>query len=180
VVTNKQIDTLLIRQLSDEDTVVIEVVKSKPKIILASMYLDIDWQIENDLNKIEAIMKYAKEAGVLLAMDSNCRSTSWHYTLTNARGRVLEEFLTSKQLHIINEESALTIFRSRCGSSNIDLMVINNQLLGAVEDWEVSEQESCSDHSIHKFTIGQGKCYWNKQDSEEVRCIVKREDIDKF
>ena len=30
---------------------------------------------------------------------------TWHDTLTNTRGKKLEEYLASKQLHIVNEES---------------------------------------------------------------------------
>ena len=42
VVTNNQIYTLLIKQLSDSDTVVLEVTIDNFKIVLASMYLDIN------------------------------------------------------------------------------------------------------------------------------------------
>jgi len=44
VVTNNQIDYLLLRQLSDEDTVVLEALSNKGKIIIASMYFDINGQ----------------------------------------------------------------------------------------------------------------------------------------
>ena len=60
MVTNNQIDFLILRQLSDEDTVVLEVVIDKAKTIIASMYFDINRQIEGDLNKIEAIIRHAK------------------------------------------------------------------------------------------------------------------------
>ena len=50
VVTNSQIDFLLLRQLSDENTVVREAVSDKGKTIIASMYFDINRQIEDDLN----------------------------------------------------------------------------------------------------------------------------------
>ena len=53
-----------------------------------------------------------------------------------------------KYLYIMNEESEYTNFRSRRGTSNIDLTVISDQLPRKVVDWEISEQESCSDHSI--------------------------------
>ena len=142
VVTNNLLDSILIRQLSDEDTVVIEVVNNKAKIIIASMYFDINRRIEDDLNKIEAIIQHAKGAGVIMAMDSNSRSTSWHDTLTNTRGRILEEFLISKNLHIMKEESTLTTYRSSRGTSNIDLTVISNQILRAVEVWEVSDKKA--------------------------------------
>ena len=57
----------------------------------------------------------------------------------------------SKQLVIMNEESNYTTFRSR-GTSNIDLTVINDQLVRTVVDWEICEQESCSDHSIIRYS----------------------------
>ena len=134
MVANNQIDSLLLRQLSDEDTLVLEVVSDKTKTIVASMYFDINRQIEDDLYKIEAIIQHAKGTGVLLAIDRNSSSKIWHDNLTNARGRILEEFLISKQLHIPNEENTLTAYLSSRGSSNIDLKVVRNQLLRAVEN----------------------------------------------
>jgi hypothetical protein len=78
VLSNNQVDTLLIKQISDEDIVVLEVIINNVKIILASMNFDISQQIEMDLLKIEAIIQRTKGADVLIAMDSNSRSTSWH------------------------------------------------------------------------------------------------------
>ena len=75
----------------------------------------------------------------------------------------------------MNEKSTLTTFLNSRGSRNIDLTVINNQLLRAVEQWEVSDQESCSDHSIIKFAIGQGSGSRNKQESQGIKYIVKSE-----
>ena len=46
--------------------------------------------------------------------------------------------------------------------------------------WEISDQESCSDHSIIKFAIGQGSWGGSKQESHGVRYIVKGKGIDKF
>jgi hypothetical protein len=52
VVTNKGIDTTMIRQQSDKDAVTVEVIKGNTKIIAASMYFDSEIQIENDLEKM--------------------------------------------------------------------------------------------------------------------------------
>ena len=90
VVTNDQIESLLLRQLSDEDTVVLEVLSDKVKTIITSMYFDINRQIEDDLNKTDAIMQHAKGAGVLVAIDSNSMSKMWHDNQTNAKGKILE------------------------------------------------------------------------------------------
>jgi len=161
VVTN-QIDTLLLNQLSDEDMVVLEVIIGNVKIILAGML------------KIEAILLYAKGAGVLIAADSNSRSVSWHNTLTNRRGRIPKEFLMSKQIHILNKESDYTNFWSHRGTRNIDITVISNQLLNTVVEWEISEQESCSNHNIIRYAIGQSADHRTATDDQELRYAVKR------
>jgi len=48
VITNNRLDTLLIKQLSDEDTIVLEVIIDNKIIILATMYSDISQRIEID------------------------------------------------------------------------------------------------------------------------------------
>jgi hypothetical protein len=96
------------------------------------MYFDRGNPIERDLVKIEAVLQHAKGTGVLIAMDRNCRSTLWHDTTTNTRGRILEEYITSNQLYIMNEDSSNTTFRNRIGTGNIDLTVISDRLLRGV------------------------------------------------
>ena len=59
-VTNNQIYTLLIKQLSDSDTVVLEVTMDNVKIVLAGMYLDINQHLGDNLLKIDAIIQHAK------------------------------------------------------------------------------------------------------------------------
>jgi hypothetical protein len=98
VVTNNQIDILLIKQLSYADTIVLETIIGSLKIILASMYFDIGKQTEMDLMKIEAVIQHVKGAGVLIAMDSNSRSTLWHDSPTNKKFRILEAFIICKEL----------------------------------------------------------------------------------
>ena len=117
---------MLISQIS-EDVIVLEATIDNTKTIIASMYLDITRQTDIDILKIEAIIAYAKGEAVIIAMDSNCRSTSWHDSLTNRKGELLEEYLKSKQLNIINEESSLTNFNGGRGTSNIDITITNNQ-----------------------------------------------------
>jgi hypothetical protein len=102
VETNNQIDTMHIQQLLDTDIVVVEIIKGSLKIILVSTYFDRQTPIEHNLVKIEAVMRHAKRTGILIATDSNASFTLSHDTLTNTRGRILEEFITSNQLYIVN------------------------------------------------------------------------------
>lgn len=81
---------MLIQELSDADSVVVEIIMGILKIILLSMYFDRTNLIEHDLAKIEPMLRHAIGKGILIATDSNARSTLWHDKLTQTRGRFLE------------------------------------------------------------------------------------------
>jgi len=117
------------------------------------MYLDIEEQIENSLTNIDEILQFAKGTRILIAADSNSRSKTWHDKITNSRAKNLEEYLASRHLHIINEESEMFTFHNSRGTSNIDLKITNNNLIADVHVWEISEEENCSDHNYLKYKI---------------------------
>jgi len=117
------------------------------------MYFDITEEIERELDKIDEILEFTNGNGLVITVDSNSRPMAWHDIKTNKRGKIMEEYIISKNLYIMNEESERTTFHTRRGSSNIHLTMVNNQPLKALKNWEISEEESCSDHSIIKLAI---------------------------
>ena len=173
VIPNNKIDAKLITQISNEDAVFFELIHAKIKFFAVSMYLDIEEQIENSFTKIDEILQFAKGARILIATDSNSRSKTWHDKITNSRGKKLEEYLASRHLHIINDQSEKFTFHNSRGSSNIDLTITNNNLIADVQEWEISEEESCTDHNFLKFKIGKANSYENKYNYEGIRYIVK-------
>ena len=106
----------------------LEALVDNTRIITNSKYFDINRLINTDMSKIETKIAQAKGPGVTFAMDSKCRSTGGHDIQTDRRGKMLEEVLMSKLLHIMNEESCLTTIHNSRGTSNIDLTVFNNQV----------------------------------------------------
>jgi len=52
--------------------------------------------------------------------------------------------LESRHLHITNEHSEKFTFHNSRGSRIIDLTITNNNLIADVQEWEISEKESCS------------------------------------
>ena len=95
VINKKNIDTLPITQLSDEDVTVMESRAGNATFVIVSMYFDIERSTEVELHKMQAIIPYANEMGIIFAIYSNARSTTWHDILTNKRGKIMEEFLIS-------------------------------------------------------------------------------------
>ena len=55
--------------------------------------------MENNLQTLEQILDLTNGAKLIVAMDSNARSTTWHDTTTNNRGKTLEEFIASNHLY---------------------------------------------------------------------------------
>jgi hypothetical protein len=156
LVKNKEIDVVLITQLSEEDCIVAEISCRNKTFYGISCYFDITEDIEINISKTEQILNYSKGQGLLIAVDSNARSRTWYYTITNQRGKVLEEFLTIHNLYIVNDRSEPT-FETTRGSSYVDLTIVNNQLLRRVTDWTCGIQESCSDHKILTFNLGMAR-----------------------
>jgi hypothetical protein len=79
--------TILIDHLSHEDRAVIEITYGNLKFIATGNYLHSKNEITEDLHKIENIQRLAKGRGLLLAMDSNTSSKTWHDVTSNKRGR---------------------------------------------------------------------------------------------
>ena len=86
---------------------------------------------------MQTILTHAKGVVIIFAIHSNAKSTAWHDVITNRRGKTLEEFLQSRQLHIAKEGSCCTMFRTCRGDSNIDLTVLNNRAIDFISDWAV-------------------------------------------
>jgi hypothetical protein len=165
----------LITQLSNPDAVTVEITRGDLKIIIASMYFVRGNPLGPDLAKIGAVLQHAKGLGVIISMDSNARSTLWHDTLLNSRGNELVEFITSSQLHIMNEESSKTTFCNRIGNSNIDLTLINSKILRRISGWEICDDEGKSDHSIIKYAIGPENRHKYNVKTQEERFTVNKE-----
>ena len=58
-------------------------------LLIASMYFDNNRPIDYDLQKMQTILMHAKGVGIVFAVNSNARSTSWHDVLTNKRGKTM-------------------------------------------------------------------------------------------
>lgn len=180
VVANKKLDTVLIHQLTEADTVTVEIILGNINLIAISMYFDREKPIEHDFVKMESALQYAKGIALLFSTDSNARSTLWYDKLTNTRGRILEEFLISKRLYIMNKDSNITTFSNSLGTSNINMTIISTQLLNKVSGWTSSEQESISDHNFIKYVIKHSIPIWHSETTPILRYETNKESFTRF
>jgi len=128
---------------------------------------------------MKAVTAHAKGTGIVFAIDSNARSTTWHDVLTNKGGKKMEEFLISDQLHIANIESSYTTSQTCRGASNIDLTILNNTAIKYLQDWAVYDRESCSDHII-KYAPGEWSIPGGRIHNTRKRYIMTQKNTEKL
>ena len=58
---------------------------------------------------------------------------------------------------MLSTKKAKEQLQSTRRKSNIDLTITKNQMLTDVKNWDISEEESASDHNIIKFSINLDK-----------------------
>ena len=153
IVNNNEVDVIAITQSSHEDAILTEIRHKGLRLFGASIYFPIDRDMERDLDTLDNILQYIKGEGLVLAIDSNARSKLWFDKHTNARGRTMEEFIISRDLQILNKETAIPTFETSRGRSWIDLTLCNSKLSQYTGRWTCGEEESCADHKIIFFDI---------------------------
>jgi len=85
---------------------------------------------------------------ILIAMDSNAKSLTWNSKETDERGSIVEEFLIHNDLYVANKPCNVPTFASTQGESNIDLTIVSKNITTAVQDWNVSNMCTTSDHNL--------------------------------
>jgi hypothetical protein len=133
-----------------------------------------------DIGKVEKIRELTKGKVLIIVMDSNLRSTLWHDTQTNQRGKNLEEFIITSDLFLMNEGTDIPTFETIRGRSCIDLTLCNNILAQKLRGWTCGENESCSDHNLMRFDTETGTKGGNAVDLSWKRYHIKTEDWGKF
>ena len=185
VANNKELDIILLNQMSDEDCVVVEVRTNKIKFFATSMYCDATIDMETNIKKMESILRYVhgKGMGLLISTDSNARSTMWFDTFTNQRGRKMEDFLITHDLHLINIDNGVPTFETNRGRSRVDLTLATGSLSRYINKWTIGEQESCSDHKLISYTIQSpvaNDTHLNDAQWTGTRYVVREEDFQTF
>ena len=180
VINDDQLDVTVITHLSNEDCVAVEVRSEAVKFYSVSMYFDCRREIEEDIRQLEKVMDYTKRNGLIIAMDSNARSKMWHDTVTNQRGKFLEEFIICNDLYALNKATETPTFQSNRGSGSIDLTITNSRLVRFVSDWICGEEESCSDYNTVNFKIASVNSGKRKMNHMGVHYITNQEDYKKF
>lgn len=107
------------------------------------------------LNRLEGVLDRTHPGSILIGADVNARSSLWHCAETCERGLLVEDFLSSRGLVVMNEPSHLTTFESARGRSNIDVTLVSGDLVRWVSDWTVCDCVESS-HRLLEYRLWGG------------------------
>ncbi|XP_035216400.1 uncharacterized protein LOC118189831 [Stegodyphus dumicola] len=139
--------------IAERDIVAILLEVHNLTAIIVSVYSPPKADIENSILQMQQLMREQKIDNVLIAGDFNCHSTTWGYATTEPKGRTLEDFISSNNLILHNQQDAPPTFDRVHSRGWPDLTVSTLQMAQLVQDWMVVEGVSLSDHNYIRFTI---------------------------
>ena len=150
LVLNKFLNVTFEAELSNYAFTSIKLCYNHSNLRLISGYLHPENSIVRELHFLDKII--CSPSQTIIGIDSNAHSDMWFNHSTDARGRIFENFIASKNLILLNKPGLPTW---SCGSksSTIDLTLksatpYNDNLL-----WEVLPDISESDHAIINITM---------------------------
>ena len=151
IYTDNNTNAWALESFNTKDITAIQTRINKKEVIIASVYLDINWiqVVPEALNKL-MIYAETRGLGLILGMDSNCHSQLFGPT-SNKRGENLELFIAKYNLQIENNCHTPT-YESRGAKTCIDV-TLTTRLSVSIMDWNVCQQENGSDHNTILYNL---------------------------
>ncbi|XP_035211446.1 uncharacterized protein LOC118185664 [Stegodyphus dumicola] len=123
-------------------------------IMLTSIYSSPTDDLEATIAFLDATTLPAGSAHQLHCGDFNAHSTNWGYATTDPKGRLLEDYISSKNLVILNTSDITPTFDRIFARGWPDLAIATVQTVHLVQNWVVRE-DSLSDHKYITFEIAE-------------------------
>lgn len=127
-----------------------------PKVVAYSCYFSPNKtleEFENYLHRLGANIKLHGKKQILLGGDLNAKATIFGSPVVNDKGRILEEWIESLELVVLNQGNIPT-FSNANGSSLIDITIATAEIGKHIKNWHVEEDtENLSPHRTIRFDL---------------------------
>ncbi len=145
--------------LCTSDITVAAIVVNKKVVYVTFTNCDININLKIVLGKLLQYC-HTRKVPLLVGADSNAHSSIWGCLENNDRGQDLEDLLDQCELTVLNVGNTPTYFRTEEDGTKtesiIDITVTNKFANDInVNDWQVLEEETDSDHKYIGYTFGQ-------------------------
>jgi hypothetical protein len=109
---------------------------------------------EENLHKIENdIRQYINGKGIIITGDLNAKNPCWGGQIKNKKGEILNEWINSMNMSILNDGQKPTCLRAN-GVSYIDVSIVCEKVMKSAPKWKVLDTvETLSDHDFTSIDI---------------------------
>ena len=154
IIISKNINAWLLSQYSDEDITSIAIRSNNKTFVLCSAYMPYTSPTPPPQKKIKELTAYCFERGwgLTIAADANSHHTAWGSSDDNDRGESLYDFINGYDLHVCNIGNRPTYFNVT-REEVIDITLVNSTMLNCINDWQVDDAYTMSDHNRISFNI---------------------------
>lgn len=144
------LDVTLYPTLTTNNIVVVKVRTTAWEVFAVSFYFEPDQPIEPYLGHLKKIRDELGSNRLIVAGDTNAKSTWWGSNTVDHRGEEMSGALEEMDLQILNVGDIPTFSTVRGGktyASHVDVTACTADLYGLAEDWRVVEDLTSSDHN---------------------------------
>lgn len=152
VVTNSSVVASLVPEMSNEFTTSVLIEYGRHKVILNSTYFTPAGDITAQCNSLQQIVDLNTSYPLIISIDSNARSPVWGDRLQNRRGDIFLDFMATHGFIFHNTNREPT-FSGHQGESFIDLTVSTISAARYIKNWELSQDDSLSQHRYIRYQL---------------------------
>ena len=155
ILTSKNVVAEPLGEFSGPDLMAVRTRWKLKTLVLASCYMPYDSVDDPPPEQLRRLVDYchSKKLPLVVGADANAQHTFWGSTKVNRRGELLLNYLLSTNLEVMNEGSEPTFVNST-RAEVIDMTLANSWSRDLVLGWNVSPEDSGSDHRFIRFSIG--------------------------
>ncbi|GBM99791.1 hypothetical protein AVEN_101038-1 [Araneus ventricosus] len=129
-----------------KNTIVVKLHADKHPISMISAYSSPTADINLTLQEIKNVIKTIPKEKFSIGADLNGHNPLLGNSHSNPRGEAILSFILANNLYINNTPDAPTTFTRNIDKRWNDLTVCSQHLIEEIENWEVLEEPSFSDH----------------------------------
>ncbi|GBN98180.1 hypothetical protein AVEN_210529-1 [Araneus ventricosus] len=140
-------DTIKFATLEKErDVIALMLNWNNIEYLIINIYCPPSANIESSIARLESICIRFLDKRVIIFGDFNAKSSAWSPRSTDERGRLVLEFVNKLDLFIENSCDSIATYSCEKGESWIDLVISKNIDRTMVNNWQVHNQITASDH----------------------------------
>lgn len=143
IIHNKDIEIFPV--MVAQKLIIVKIKWDTKQVTIINCYIPPKETIETIIRQIEVYIVSNVTEHIILAGDFNSKNKIWGGDITDDRGSGVLEFVTRNNLNILNNNSIPT-FETSNGRSWIDLTIVSRSVFLNIDQWEVLETPSNSDH----------------------------------